>query len=100
MLEWVIPQELREKFDLANAAQTVEQIISIYDAVIETSKKRVLLFLQIRGTCTGIAEKSGPLKIRFVNKFGLVTDNFRIDVQLPPTEKKPEPIPHMGPVLR
>lgn len=85
LLEWAIPQDLREKFDLANAAQTVGQIISTYEAEPNKYNKRVPLFLKIGGMCTGLLEKNGPLKTRFVDKLAFVALNLRIEVQISPT---------------
>lgn len=90
-------RNLREKFDLANAAQTVGLIILLYVAAPEKFNKRVSSFLQFGGMCTAITKKSGPLKTRFVDKLNLVAHIIRIDVQLSLTDKKPVPIPRKHP---
>lgn len=88
------------QFDKCNAFQSVGVLAAKYEAAAETSTKRLPLFLQIGGLCSGIALKNDELKTRFVDKLVLIANNLGIDVSLPPADKQPDPIPRVDPTLR
>lgn len=74
-------------------------LIANYETAAETYKKRVTLFVQIGGMCSGFARKNDQLKTKFVEKLILLAHHLNIDVTLPPSDKKAKPIPRIDPTI-
>lgn len=92
LFEWAIPTDLSSRFDKCTTSESVSLIISSYETRVETSLKRLSLFLSISGFCTGIASKEDPFNTRFVEKLALIASNLNIEVTPPPRDKIAKPI--------
>lgn len=86
-------------FDNRSTLKHVRVLIAKYEALAETSIKRVLLFLQISGMYSSFPLKNNKLKTKFLDKLELLAHNLNIDVTLPPSEKKAQIIPRLDPTI-